>query len=57
MYINLHFTYTKCLEDVHDKFKDSPEEGLEGESCTWFNLIMDFLFKELRDTPRIKRFE
>ena len=25
------------------------------ESCRWFNLIIAFLFQELRDSPKVKR--
>jgi len=25
------------------------------ESCNWFNVIGDFLFRELRDSPEVKR--
>ena len=25
------------------------------ESCNWLNVIVDFLFRELRDSPEVKR--
>lgn len=50
MYMNMH-TFFKHLEDVYARLGCISED----ETCIWFNLIVDFLFRELRDTPKIKR--
>ena len=42
-------TFFQSLENVYQQ-----EEPIK-ESCDWMNVVADFLFQELRDTPEIKQ--
>ena len=45
------------LEEVYAEVNDRNDGPVEVnlESCNWFNVIGDFLFRELRDSPEVKR--
>ena len=51
-------TYAPCaqaLEHVVSNRAGSDGDEVRLESCDWFNLIVNFLFRELRDSPQVKK--
>ena len=46
----------QSLEEVYG-YVNGPDGSTEVkvESCNWFNLIVDFIFREMRDSPEVKR--
>ena len=42
------------LQEVYIHVNDGSVE-VNVESCDWLNVIVDFLFRELRDSPAVKR--
>ena len=53
-YVSIILLTPQCLQEVYTHVNDgSVEENVE--SCDWLNVIVDFLFRELRDSPTVKR--
>ena len=46
------------LQDVYAQVNgtDGSDTIVVHETCQWFNIIVDFIFRELRDSPEAKRF-
>lgn len=45
------------LREMCAEVRESGGSGAAKETCKWFNLIADFLFRELRDSMLIKRLD
>ena len=45
------------LQEVYAQVNGCDDGSVEVniESCNWLNVIVDFLFRELRDSPEVKR--
>ena len=53
-YVSIILLTPQWLQEVYTHVNDgSVEENVE--SCDWLNVIVDFLFRELRDSPTVKR--
>ena len=50
----IKFIYLLSLQPLRAALCSEDQE-VAVESCRWFNLIIAFLFQELRDSPRVKR--
>ena len=48
--------HIQSLEEVYGYVNGSNDSTeVKVESCNWFNVIVDFIFRELRDSPEVKR--
>ncbi|ESO99108.1 hypothetical protein LOTGIDRAFT_173946 [Lottia gigantea] len=45
----------KTVKILKEKLQDK-EELEKKQSCLWFNILSQYLFQELRDTPQVRRF-
>ena len=53
-YVSIILLTPQWLQEVYTHVNDGSVE-VNVESCDWLNVIVDFLFRELRDSPTVKR--
>lgn len=53
-YVSIILLTPQWLQEVYTHVNDGSVE-VNVESCDWLNVIVDFLFRELRDSPAVKR--
>lgn len=49
------FLHSQRLEEVFASLNGPEGTQVTKETCRWFNLISDFLFRELRDSAIVRR--